>query len=92
MHWFVHQHYSANIFPNLVKQHIWHHCKYTNKCFGVTSIFWDKLFKTLPAEFKNLPQKSIDFYYTKEQLDEETLGKLEQKMNMESHCYEWSYN
>ena len=92
MHWFLHQHYSANIFPNLVKQHIWHHCKYANKCFGVTSIFWDKLFKTLPAEFKNLPQKSIHFYYANEHLDTDDLCKVERKINMESNSYEWSYN
>lgn len=92
MHWFLHQHYSAAFFPNLVRQHIWHHCKYPNKCYGITSIFWDKLFKTLPVEFKSLPQKSIHFYYANEHLDPDALCRLEKRINAESNSYEWSFN
>ena len=81
MHWFLHRHFASYIFPSLVRQHIWHHCKYPNKCYGVTSTFWDKAFKTLPAEFKTLPEKVIRSYYKHEGLDEEVLSKMEKRIN-----------
>lgn len=75
MHWFIHQGIATRFFPVLVRQHIWHHCKYPNKCFGVTSIFWDRLFKSLPVNFGLLPERIIRFYYAHEALPEEELIK-----------------
>jgi 4-hydroxysphinganine ceramide fatty acyl 2-hydroxylase len=63
MHYFLHQPVAARIVPNLVRQHIWHHCKYPDKCFGVCTTFWDNAFKTLPADFHALPESRIRFYY-----------------------------
>ncbi|HSK14075.1 MAG TPA: sterol desaturase family protein, partial [Phnomibacter sp.] len=81
MHWLLHQHYTSSLFPLLVKQHIWHHCKYPDKCYGVTTLFWDKTFKTLPLEFRTLPEKIIRFYYHHEGLDDDKIFQLERRIN-----------
>jgi sterol desaturase/sphingolipid hydroxylase (fatty acid hydroxylase superfamily) len=81
VHWFLHQHHASYLFPDLVKQHIWHHCKYPNKCFGITTIFWDKIFKSLPAEFKIIPENIIQFYYKHEGLEPEVINTLRAKIN-----------
>lgn len=81
VHWFLHQHHASYLIPDLVKQHIWHHCKYPNKCFGITTIFWDKIFKSIPAEFKTVPMQIIRFYYKHEGLAPELINTLCEKIN-----------
>ncbi len=76
MHYFLHQSVAAKVFPNLVKAHIWHHTKYANKCFGVCTTFWDRIFKTLPAEFGLLPERSIRFFYADAALTEPSVAKM----------------
>lgn len=76
MHYFLHQSIAVKIFPTLVKQHIWHHTKYADKCFGVSTTFWDRVFKTLPAEFGMLPERTIRFYYANDALSESSLANV----------------
>ena len=54
MYSFVHRAIHVNRPPKRFK-HIWHHhnlhhFKYPNKAFGVSSIFWDKVFGTMPPK------------------------------------------
>lgn len=81
MHYLLHQSYASLLFPNIVKQHIWHHCRYHNLCFGVSTTFWDRVFKTLPAEFGNLPERTIRFYYADAALSESSLAKIMLRLN-----------
>jgi sterol desaturase/sphingolipid hydroxylase (fatty acid hydroxylase superfamily) len=84
VHWFLHQRMSIQAFPMLVKHHIWHHCKYPNKCFGVTSTFWDHLFKSLPSEYKVMPNSIIEFYFKHEGLNEKEIAKVSKLMNRDN--------
>ncbi|HSC54149.1 MAG TPA: sterol desaturase family protein [Phnomibacter sp.] len=80
MHYFLHQPIAATIIPKLVKQHIWHHTKYSNKCFGVCTTFWDRVFKTQPAEFRELPETAIRFYYKHEDAKANDVSKIVRKL------------
>ena len=80
MHYILHQSFAVKWLPNLVRQHIWHHCKYPNKCYGITSTFWDRIFKTQPAEFKMLPEKIIRFYYQEEGLSQEETEEVVKRL------------
>lgn len=39
---------SASWLQPLWKHHLLHHTRYPNRCFGVTTTLWDRLFRTLP--------------------------------------------
>ncbi len=80
MHYALHQTYAVQLFPTLVKQHIWHHLKYTHMCFGILCTFWDKLFQTVPEEFHRLPAKTIRFYYQGEGVDEIRTEQIVEKL------------
>jgi sterol desaturase/sphingolipid hydroxylase (fatty acid hydroxylase superfamily) len=80
LHYFLHQSIAVKIFPTLVKQHIWHHTKYADKCYGVSTIFWDKVFNTLPKEFKQLPEHAIRFYYKHESMEQNKIEKIVLKL------------
>jgi dihydroceramide fatty acyl 2-hydroxylase len=45
------------IWPHLHRFHIHHHCRYPNKCFGFTTIFWDVVFKTAPPKNARSPNE-----------------------------------
>jgi sterol desaturase/sphingolipid hydroxylase (fatty acid hydroxylase superfamily) len=62
MHFFIHQKTAQKIFTKHVKYHIWHHCKYPDKCFGISVTWWDDLFKTIPLNPGVISQRIIDFY------------------------------
>ena len=62
MHFFLHQKIAAEIFGKLVKYHIYHHCKYPDKCFGISVTWWDDLFGTIPLNPGVISQRVIDFY------------------------------
>lgn len=81
IHWFLHQPIAIRVFPMLVKQHVWHHCRYPNKCYGITSTFWDRLFKSLPPDFKAMPNSIIAFYFRNEHLGNEEIGKISKVIN-----------
>jgi len=62
-HWMLHQSWSRTLWPHLHRFHIHHHCRYPNKCFGFTTIFWDVVFKTAPPKNAKVPERIIQFYY-----------------------------
>jgi len=62
IHRFIHLRIGQRIFKKLVRYHIYHHCKYTDTCFGVSVPWWDDLFKTIPAAPK-ITQRIVDFYF-----------------------------
>ncbi len=68
MHYLLHQKWSVKFFPLLHRNHIYHHCKFPDSCHGISVVWWDFLFRTIPK--KNLPisEKILAFYYKKRQL------------------------
>jgi sterol desaturase/sphingolipid hydroxylase (fatty acid hydroxylase superfamily) len=66
MHVVLHHKWSQRIFPALHRFHIMHHCKYTDKCFGVVFTGWDYLFGTVPVNDIEVTARIKQFYYKKE--------------------------
>lgn len=66
IHVVLHHTWSKKIFPHLHSVHILHHCKHSNKYFGVTLTWWDHLFGTIPANEKKISNRILEFYYKKE--------------------------
>jgi 4-hydroxysphinganine ceramide fatty acyl 2-hydroxylase len=62
VHELIHLRIGQKVFRKLVRYHIYHHCKYTETCFGVTVPWWDDIFKTVPKAPK-ITQRIIDFYF-----------------------------
>jgi 4-hydroxysphinganine ceramide fatty acyl 2-hydroxylase len=62
-HWILHQAWSKKVFPHLHQFHIHHHCKYPDRCFGFSTIFWDIVFKTTPPRNAVISDRIIQFYY-----------------------------
>jgi len=62
-HWLLHQAWSRKFFPVLHRFHIHHHCKYPDRCFGFSTVFWDVIFKTAPPFHATISEKIISFYY-----------------------------
>jgi hypothetical protein len=63
-HWLLHKKFTQKVFPKKVRYHIYHHCKYPDKCFGISVTWWDDLFGSVPAK-KEISPKVIDFYFGK---------------------------
>lgn len=63
MHVILHRKWAKILFPQLLQNHILHHCKFTNKCFGVTVIWWDKLFATAAPRNFQISEKVISYYF-----------------------------
>jgi len=63
MHWFLHQKISGQLFPEVHRFHIYHHCKHPDKCFGVSITWWDHLFDTIPHEQREITPRIKAFYY-----------------------------
>jgi sterol desaturase/sphingolipid hydroxylase (fatty acid hydroxylase superfamily) len=53
------------VFPRLVRYHIIHHLKQPDRCFGISIIWWDKLFGTAPSNDIKISGRILDFYYAK---------------------------
>ena len=49
IHYSLHHSRWSKFFPRLTKFHYIHHYISPNSCFGTTSLFWDKVFGTLPS-------------------------------------------
>lgn len=62
MHVWLHQRWTQQFFPRLHRNHVHHHCKHPDKCFGVCVTWWDHLFGTTPQEAVISP-RIIDFYF-----------------------------
>ena len=63
MHVILHQRWAYTVFTRLVQHHILHHCKFTNKCFGVTATWWDIVFNTSAPKDYKVPEKIINYYF-----------------------------
>jgi 4-hydroxysphinganine ceramide fatty acyl 2-hydroxylase len=81
LHRMLHYRRFALFFPHLLKHHIWHHCKFPNKCFGITSTIWDRMFQTIPVECKVLPDSILEFYFRHEGLDNLELARIARIIN-----------
>ena len=66
IHVVLHQTWSKKIFPQLHRFHVQHHCKQSDKCFGVTVTWWDHLLGTIPQDEKKISDRIIRFYYKKD--------------------------
>ena len=65
IHYLLHQNWTKAFIPRHHEFHIAHHCKYTDKCFGVSVMWWDILFDTIPRNKMPSGNKLLDFYYKK---------------------------
>lgn len=63
MHVILHRKWAKILFPRLLQNHILHHCKFSNKCFGITVIWWDKLFDTAAPKNFQVSEKVISYYF-----------------------------
>ena len=63
VHVMLHTRWCAKLFPRLCEFHIHHHCKYPDKCFGVTSTWWDYIFKTIPPKNVTITPRIKAFYF-----------------------------
>jgi len=63
IHVLLHKKWGRKIFRELVQYHIYHHCKYPDRCHGVTVTWWDKLFNTAPPENAVITNRIMDFYF-----------------------------
>jgi sterol desaturase/sphingolipid hydroxylase (fatty acid hydroxylase superfamily) len=66
MHVVLHHSWSKKIFPQLHYFHIHHHCRHTDKCFGITIPWWDHLFGTIPDKSTVISERILTFYYKRE--------------------------
>jgi hypothetical protein len=66
IHYLLHQKWTKAIIPRHHEFHIAHHCKYTHKCFGVSVMWWDVLFDTIPKKDLSGGNKILNFYYQNE--------------------------
>lgn len=63
MHMILHRKWSARFFPRLLHNHILHHCRFPNKCFGITVTWWDIVFNTSAPKNYKVPEKIINYYF-----------------------------
>lgn len=68
MHFLIHQKPAQKFLRKLVKYHIYHHCKYPDKCYGISVTWWDDIFRTTPSSAPVLSPRIIDFYFRKNDL------------------------
>jgi sterol desaturase/sphingolipid hydroxylase (fatty acid hydroxylase superfamily) len=65
IHYLLHKKWTEVFMPRHHDFHITHHCKNTDKCFGVTVMWWDILFGTIPTKHLSVSNKILNFYYKK---------------------------
>ena len=65
IHYLLHKKWTKAFLPRHHEFHIAHHCKYTDKCFGVSVMWWDVLFGTSPTKKLSATNKILNFYYMK---------------------------
>lgn len=63
MHVWLHREWATKWLSHLQKFHIRHHCGETEKCFGVTFTWWDRIFNTSGVSEKNISKKVKEFYF-----------------------------
>lgn len=65
LHYWLHQEWTAHWLPSLHKSHIHHHCKFPDKCFGVSTTIWDQLFNTCSPRNAIISNRIRLFYFNK---------------------------
>jgi len=65
IHYLLHQKWTRAFIPGHHEFHIAHHCKYKDKCFGVSVMWWDILFNTTPEKNPAVNNKILYVYYGK---------------------------
>lgn len=65
LHYWLHQEWTAIWLPQLHDSHILHHCRYPDKCFGVSTTLWDQLFSTDCPKETIIPERIRLFYFNK---------------------------
>ena len=65
MHVWLHKQWAAKWLGGLQTFHMRHHLDQTEKCFGVTFTWWDKIFNTSGKADKVSGSKSFEFYFGK---------------------------
>jgi sterol desaturase/sphingolipid hydroxylase (fatty acid hydroxylase superfamily) len=65
MHVWLHKPWASKWIPVLQKFHMQHHFGQTEKCFGVTNTWWDKIFNTTGKADKIAGAKPIELYFGK---------------------------
>ncbi|MCW3117201.1 MAG: fatty acid hydroxylase, partial [Chitinophagaceae bacterium] len=78
MHIMLHMKWSGKLFPQLHEFHIHHHCKYPDKCFGITFTWWDHLFGTIPLKDAAITERIRAFYYKNENSNRAIANKFHQ--------------
>ena len=84
VHRIIHLRIGQRVFTKLVRYHIYHHCKYTDTCFGVTVPWWDDLFKTVPKAPK-ITQRIVDFYFNDDKKKEQSLKTVTAESHHSCH-------
>ena len=64
MYW-LHKPWASKWIGGLQKFHMQHHFGQTEKCFGVTTTWWDSIFNTTGKTEKIAGAKSIELYFGK---------------------------
>ena len=64
VHIWLHKPHMLSWFKKLQEFHMRHHCGDTENCFGVTVIWWDKIFNTAPTAEKIFSSKKMEFYFS----------------------------
>ena len=65
MHVWLHKPWASKWIGGLQKFHMQHHFGQTEKCFGVTNTWWDRIFNTAGKTEKAAGAKSIELYFGK---------------------------
>lgn len=63
IHYLLHHKWTRKIMPSHHRFHVYHHCRLTDKCFGVSVTWWDHLFFTAPPKKTQIADRVLDFYY-----------------------------
>jgi sterol desaturase/sphingolipid hydroxylase (fatty acid hydroxylase superfamily) len=62
LHRFLHTKWAGIFAKRLYRQHVYHHCKYPDACFGVCTTFWDRLFGTMQPKNAIISPRIWEFY------------------------------
>jgi hypothetical protein len=62
LHRYLHTKWASIFTKRLYRQHVYHHCKYPDACFGVCTTFWDRLFGTMQPKNAIISPRILEFY------------------------------
>jgi hypothetical protein len=62
LHQFLHTKQAGRVFKRLFRYHIYHHCKYPDTCFGISTTLWDELLGTVPPKTTTISPRVLAFY------------------------------